>query len=235
MSNINRYLAEMVGTFCLVFAGCGAIVIDSLSGGAIGHLGVALTFGLIVTAMIYAVGNVSGAHLNPAVTTGFCLARRLSFRDGALYVCAQLAGALLAAGLLRLMFLDAPTLGQTLPASWATPVQAVVIEAVLTFILMFVILNVSTGHMEKGIMAGVAVGGVIALEATFGGPVSGASMNPARSLAPAIVGGSLKLQWIYIVGPIVGAALAVPLCPILQGPACCDLKNSPTRKENDER
>jgi aquaporin Z len=227
---MNRYLAECIGTFCLVFAGCGAIVVNSLTGGAmIGHLGVAITFGLIVTAMIYSVGNVSGAHINPAVTVGFCLARRLPLRDGAAYVVAQLAGGCLAAGALRMIFPTADTLGATFPADWASPLQAAVMEGVLTFILMFVILNVSTGHMEKGIMAGVAVGGVVALEAIFGGPVSGASMNPARSLGPALVGGTLVDQWVYLAGPLVGAAAAVPLCPILQGPQCCDLRTAPTK------
>jgi aquaporin Z len=228
---VNRYLAESIGTFCLVFAGCGAIVVDSLSGGTVGHVGVGITFGLIVTAMIYSVGNVSGAHINPAVTVGFCLARRLSPRDGAVYVLAQLVGALVAAGVLRLLFPAAGTLGATVPAEWSGPWQAAVMEAVLTFILMFVILNVSTGHMEKGIMAGVAVGGVVALEAIFAGPVTGASMNPARSLAPALVGGTLGHQWVYLVGPVLGAAAAVPLCPLLQGPQCCDLRTA-SRKDN---
>lgn len=222
---MNRYLAEVIGTFCLVFTGCGAIVVDGLTGGAVGHVGISATFGLIVTAMIYAVGNVSGAHLNPAVTAGFVLARRMPARRAGGYVTAQLAGAIVAAGLLRLIFPLADGLGATRPAEWSWWGGALALEAVLTFILMFVILNVSTGHMEKGIMAGVAVGGVIALEALFGGPVSGASMNPARSIAPAVIGGrpgEMAVLWIYLLGPVAGALAAAPTCRLIQGNACCD-------------
>jgi len=218
---VRRYLAEGLGTFCLVFTGCGAIVVDALGGGTLGHVGISLVFGLIVSAMIYAVGNVSGAHLNPAVTISFALARRIRARDVPPYVAAQLLGALAAAGLLRAIFPGAATLGATAPADWASAHQALLMEASLTFVLMFVILNVSIGHMEKGIMAGAAVGGTIAMGALLGGPVCGGSMNPARSIAPAVVSGQLADLWIYVVGPIVGAALACPAFWLTQGRLCC--------------
>src|SRR5262245_49315151 len=179
--------AEFMGTFALVFAGTGAIVINDLTGGSVTHVGVALTFGLIVLAMIYAVGDVSGAHLNPAVTLGSFAARRLPARQIAPYIASQCAGALVASLTLRFLFPDDMKLGAAVPAGPAS--QSFVLELILTFLLMFVILCVSSGAKEKGITAGIAVGSVIALEALFAGPVSGASMNPARSLAPALVSG----------------------------------------------
>lgn len=205
---MRRWLAEALGTFCLVFAGTGAIVVDQATGGGVSHVGIALTFGLVVMAMIYTFGDVSGAHLNPAVTIAFALARRFPVRDVVPYILAQLVGAFAASGLLRVMFMDSPTLGATLPAGavW----QSFVLEVVLTAILMLVILSVSSGPKERGIMAGIAVGGVVALEALFAGPISGASMNPARSLAPAVVSGRVESLWIYLVAPVVGAAIAVP-------------------------
>ena len=212
-------IAEAVGTFALVFAGCGAIVINDVSGGAITHVGIALTFGLVVMAMIYAVGDVSGAHLNPAVTLGFAAARRLPIRRVPGYVAAQLTGACAAAGTLRTLFPDHATLGATLPAgSWG---QSFLLEVILTAILMFVILCVSTGAQEKGIMAGAAVGAVIAFEALFAGPISGASMNPARSLAPALFSGQLASVVIYLTAPFAGALLAVPTCRCVEGADCC--------------
>ncbi len=186
---MKKPFAEFFGTFSLVFAGTGAIVINDVSGGAITHVGIALTFGLVVLAMIYAVGDVSGAHLNPAVSVGFWVSGR--FPGAALlpYLGAQFGGAVAASVVLCLLFPKHPTLGATLPAgtSW----QSFVLEVILTLILMLVILNVSTGAKEKGITAGVAVGAVIALEAMFAGPICGASMNPARSIAPALVTSSL--------------------------------------------
>lgn len=211
---MRRLLAEALGTFCLVFAGTGAIVVDQSTGGSITHAGVALTFGLVVMAMIYTFGDVSGAHLNPAVSVAFALSGRFAPRDGPGYVVAQVLGALAASALLRVLFPGSSTLGATLPAGSAW--QALVLEAVLTFILMLVILSVSSGPKERGIMAGIAVGGVVGLEAMFAGPVSGASMNPARSLAPAVVSGHVGSLWVYLLAPVVGAAAAVP-CGLVMG------------------
>ena len=211
--------AEAFGTFALVFAGTGAIVINEMSGGAITHVGVAVTFGLIVLAMIYAIGDVSGCHLNPAVTMGFYVARRFEGRMVIPYLLSQSAGAILASVTLRLMFPTSITLGGTNPADGA--LQSFVMELLLTLILMFVILSVSFGAKEKGLLAGVAIGAVIALEAMFAGPVSGASMNPARSLAPALVSMRLDNLWIYLVAPIMGAVASVALCRCIQAPGCC--------------
>lgn len=211
----RKYAAEALGTFAMVFAGTGAIVINAVTGGGVTHVGIALTFGLIVMAMIYAVGDVSGAHLNPAVTVGFWLARRLPGRCVLPYVASQLAGACLASGLLLGLFGDHAHLGATLPRG--SDGQSFVLEAVLTAILMFVILCVSTGPKETGVLAGIAVGGVIALEAMFAGPICGASMNPARSFAPAVVSGHLASLWVYIAGPLLGVAAAVPCWWITRG------------------
>jgi len=215
----NHYLAEGAGTFALVFAGCGAIVVDDLYGGALGHTGVSMVFGLIVMAMIYALGNISGAHINPAVTLGFMFAGRLPWREVPPYVGSQLSGALLAALVLRILFPEHDTLGATIPSG--SLLQAFVLEFLLSFLLMFVILNVSTGHLEKGIMAGVAIGGVVALEALVGGPVTGASMNPARSLGPALVSGNFTAIWIYLTAPVAGMFCACPTCRWIQGSECC--------------
>lgn len=216
---MKRLFAESLGTFALVFAGTGAIVVNQVSNGAISHAGIALTFGLIVLAMIYAFGDVSGAHLNPAVTTAFAAAGRFPWRDVPGYIGAQFAGAFAASGLLRFLFPNDAYLGATLPAG--PPSQSFVFEIVLTLILMLVILSVSTGAKEKGITAGIAIGAVIALEAMFGGPICGASMNPARSLAPAFVSGHLEHLWIYIAGPLLGALLAIPACCGVREPGCC--------------
>lgn len=204
---LNKALAEAFGTFALVFAGTGAIVINDATGGTVTHVGIALTFGLVVMAMIYAVGDVSGAHLNPAVTFGFWLSKRLPAVAVPVYLGSQVAGATLASLLLRGMFPDHPTLGATLPVG--PEARSFVLEAVLTAMLMFVILAVATGPKEKGLMAGIAVGGVIAFEALFAGPISGASMNPVRSLAPALVAGRFASLWVYLTAPILGAAAGV--------------------------
>src|SRR4051812_32490815 len=181
---MKKYWAEAIGTFALVFAGTGAIVIDEVSGGSVTHVGVALTFGLVVMAMIYAVGDVSGAHLNPAVTFGFLLSKRLSKKEVLPYVVSQLVGAFVGSTTLLFMF-HGSSLGATHPAG--PELQSLLLEGICTAILMFVILRVASGASEKGLLAGVAIGGVIAFEALFAGPISGASMNPARSIAPAVL------------------------------------------------
>lgn len=216
---MRKFAAEFFGTFALVFAGTGAIVIDAARDGAISHVGIALTFGLVVLANIYALGDISGAHLNPAVTLGFFAARRFPGREVAPYLAAQVLGALMASGVLRALFPADPHLGATRPAGTAW--QSFALETVLTWFLMLVILNVSTGAKEKGITAGIAIGAVIALEALFAGPISGASMNPARSIAPALVSGNLSSLWVYLAAPPLGALLAVASCRCVQSPGCC--------------
>lgn len=216
---MRKLAAESLGTFALVFAGTGAIVINDVTGGTVSHVGVALTFGLIVLAMIYAVGDVSGAHLNPAVTLGFFAARRFPGRSVLPYIGSQCAGAFLASLCLRLLFPDNATLGATLPRGDA--LQSFVLEILLTFLLMFVILSVSTGAKEKGITAGIAVGSVIGLEALFAGPICGASMNPVRSLAPAVVSVHFEGLWVYLTAPVLGAVVAVFACRCVHAAPCC--------------
>lgn len=215
-SLVRPYFAEVFGTFALVFAGTGAIIINDVTGGVITHPGIALTFGLVVLSMIYAVGDLSGAHLNPAVTFGFYLARRFPGYRVLPYVVSQCAGAFLASGLLYFLFPSHETLGTTIPAG--SPSQSFILEFVMTLLLMFVILNVSTGAKEKGITAGIAVGAVIAFEAMFGGPISGASMNPARSVAPALVSMHLDSLWVYLMAPVLGASAGVLAFRSVHGP-----------------
>src|ERR1700735_3833068 len=195
------------------------MVINDASGGAITHVGIALTFGLIVLAMIYTVGDISGAHLNPAVTIGFWAARRMSGREVLPYIVSQFIGAILASALLRFLFPENKLLGATMPAG--SEMQSFVLETILTFFLMLTILNVSTGAKEKGMKAGIAIGAVIALEAMFAGPICGASMNPARSLAPALVSGHFEHLWIYLVAPLLGAVAARFACRCVREEGCC--------------
>jgi len=216
---MKRFTAEFLGTFGLVFAGTGAIVINEVSSGVITHVGIALTFGLVVLAMIYTFGDISGAHLNPAVTIGFWTARRMSIRDVPLYISGQILGAVVASASLRFLFPQSRLLGTTLPAGPES--QSFVLEAILTFLLMLTILNVSTGAKEKGITAGIAVGSIIALEAMFAGPICGASMNPARSFAPALVSGHFEHLWIYLIAPPLGAGGATLACRCIREAACC--------------
>jgi aquaporin NIP len=215
----KRLAAECFGTFALVFAGTGAIVIDDVTGGGVSHVGIALTFGLIVLAMIYTLGDISGAHINPTVTIGFWTARRFDARKVLPYVVSQCAGAFLASVTLRLLFPANVTLGATLPAG--SPLQSFVLELILTALLMFVILAVSTGAREKGITAGIVVGSVIGLEAMFPGPICGASMNPARSLGPGVVSLHLQSLWIYLLAPVIGAVVGVFACRCVREPGCC--------------
>ncbi len=211
---MKKYLAEIIGTFALVFCGTGAIIIDQETGGAITHAGIAVTFGLIVAAMIYAVGNISGAHLNPAVTIGFWMAKEFPAKEILPYVFSQAIGAFLASFILHFLFPLNDTLGSTLPAG--LPMQSFILEIILMFLLMFVILQVAKGSKEQGMFAGIAIGGVVLLEAMFAGPISGASMNPIRSLAPAIVSGHTEHVWVYLTAPVLGVILAVIAWTVLK-------------------
>jgi MIP family channel proteins len=203
--NLQRALvAELIGTFALVFAGAGAIMVDDKTH-ALGHVGVAITFGLVIMVMIYAVGHVSGAHFNPAVSFAFALTRHFPWSRVAAYWLAQAAGALLAAAILRSSLGNHAHVGATLPAG--SQGQSFLWEVVLTFFLMFVIMAVATDTRAVGEAAAIAIGGTVGLDAMFGGPISGASMNPARSLGPALISGDLHALWLYIAAPLVGAAL----------------------------
>lgn len=206
-NNLRLCFAEALGTFILVFAGTGAMIVNGLDGGIITHVGLAIVWGLVVMTVVYAFGDVSGAHVNPAVTVGFWLARRFPGRRVAPYIVSQCLGAILASLALSLLFADSSGLGMTVPSGPA--IQSFVVEIILTFYLMFVILSVATGSKEKGVMAGCAIGAVVGLEALFAGPVSGASMNPARSLAPALAAMRLDDLWIYLTAPFIGSSLAV--------------------------
>lgn len=212
---LRRAAAEFVGTFGLVFAGCGAVVIDATTGGAVTHVGVALTFGLIIATMIYATGHISGAHFNPAVTLAFAATRHFPLDLVPTYLAAQFGGAVAASMALRLLFGDVAHLGTTLPSGGAG--QSLALETVLTFFLMFVIISVATDTRAVGQAAALAIGGTVGLEAMFAGPISGASMNPARSLAPALVSGTWTEQWVYLVGPLVGAFLGAFAYQFIRG------------------
>ena len=216
---MNKYIAEFVGTLILVFCGTGAIIVNDLAGGAITHVGIAIVFGLVVASTIYTIGDVSGAHINPAVTLAFWFAKRLSGREVVPYVSSQLLGGVAASLLLLLILGNHPTMGATLPAGSA--LQSFMLEIVLTFILMLTIINVSTGAQEKGIMAGAAIGAVVGLSAMFAGPISGASMNPARSLGPALVSGQLETVWLYMSAPLIGSFGAILCCRCIREEGCC--------------
>ena len=212
---MRKLVAEAIGTFALVFAGTGAIVINAETNGAVGHVGVGLTFGLIIMVMIYAVGHVSGAHFNPAVTLAFAVGRHLPWMLVPRYWAAQFAGGLVASALLRAMFGDTANLGATLP--FGSDVQSLALEGVLTAILMFVIVSVATDTRAVGQAAAIAIGGTVGLEALFAGPISGASMNPARSLAPAVMSWTWDAQWLYVAGPMVGAVAGVLVYGYVRG------------------
>ena len=210
----RRLAAEIVGTFALVFAGCGAVMVDAKTG-ALGHVGVAITFGLVIMAMIYAVGHISGAHFNPAVTFAFALSRHFPWPRAFGYWGAQLVGALVAAAILRGSLGPIAHVGATLPSG--SQGQSFLWELVLTFFLMFVIMAVATDTRAVGEAAAIAIGGTVGLDAMFGGPVSGASMNPARSIGPAFVSGDLHALWLYIAAPILGATLAALTYQFVRG------------------
>jgi aquaporin NIP len=202
----RRATAEALGTFALVFAGCGAIVTNAERGGTLGSVGVSIVFGLVILAGIAAFGHISGAHFNPAVTTSFFLTRHLPARDATSYIAAQAAGATVAALLLWLVWPDRPAhLGATVPSIAVG--RAVLVEGVMTAFLMLVILSVATDTRAAGAPAAIAIGAAIAVDALFGGPLTGASMNPARSFGPALVAGEWKDFWVYLAGPLLGAPL----------------------------
>lgn len=201
---MRKYIAEALGTFAIVFFGTGAIIVNQETGGVITHVGIAFTFGLIVMAMIYALGQISGAHFNPAVTIAFTVSKTFPAKQLLPYILSQLTGAILASLVLHFLFPSNKLLGATIPAG--NPIQSLVLEFLLTFFLMFVILAVSSGSKEQGMFAGLAIGSVVLLEAMFAGPVSGASMNPARSIGPALVAGQFDHLWLYILAPVTGAS-----------------------------
>ena len=198
---MRKYVVEGITTFCLVFCGTGAIVINEVTDGTIGHLGIALSFGLIVTIMIYTFGNISGAHMNPAVSFVCFVQKEMPFTEFAKCILAQASGAILASVLLKMLFPDSVSLGATIPAG--SDLQSFVLEVFLSFMLMLVIERVKS----NATMAGIIIGGVVALEALFAGPICGASMNPVRSLAPALVSGHYQSLWIYLTAPFIGMYL----------------------------
>ena len=213
---MKKLTAEFIGTFALVFCGTGAIIINEQSNGAVTHVGIAITFGFIVMSMIYALGNISGAHLNPAVSIAFTVARRFPLKSLLPYIVSQCAGAIAASATLKFLFPANELLGTTLPAGSA--MQSFILEFILTFFLMLVIVNVATGSKEQGMFAGLAIGSVVLLEAMFAGPICGASMNPARSLAPAVISGHTENLWIYLTATTLGAIAAIPVWKYLTPP-----------------
>jgi aquaporin Z len=204
----------------MIFCGTGAMTINEVTGGDVTHVGIAITWGLIVMAMIYAFAETSGAHFNPAVTIAFAYAKKFAWNEVPKYIIAQILGGILASLILWFLFPASENLGATIPSVdvW----RAFVLELLLTFFLMLVIINVSTGSKEIGVVAGIAIGSVVLLEAMFAGPITNASMNPARSIAPAIIAGKLQHLWMYIVAPILGALLAVLSCRLVKEENCCD-------------
>jgi aquaporin NIP len=213
---LRRALAEGLAAFALVFAGCGAIVANTVHAGALGGIGVSATFGLVIMTMIYATGHLSGAHINPAVTIAFTLTRHFPLKDALAYVAAQLAGATAGALLLLAAWSDKPAqLGATLPTVGTG--TALLYEAVLSAFLMFVIVAVATDTRAVGAAAALAIGGTVGLDALFGGPITGASMNPARSFGPALASGTWHDFWIYVVGPVLGASLGALAYQLVRG------------------
>lgn len=227
---LRRAAAECIGVFALVFAGCGAIVTEAEHPGSLGTVGIALVFGLVIMAMVYATGHLSGAHLNPAVTIAFALTRHFPRREALAYLLAQVAGALLGAGLLALAWPNDPAaLGTTQPSIGSA--GALAYEAVLTAFLMFVIMAVATDTRAVGAAAAIAIGGTVGLDALFGGPITGASMNPARSLGPALVSGHLHDLWIYLLAPPVGAILGALAYQLVRGARAAESEATPAGPE----
>ncbi len=216
---LKKYISEFIGTFTMVFCGTGAMTINEITGGEITHPGVAITWGLVVMAMIYAFGEISGAHFNPAVTIAFAYSKKFPWPEVPKYIVIQIVAAIAASAVLLFLFPASEYYGATIPT--VDVYRAFVLELLLTFFLMVVIINVSTGSKEVGVMAGIAVGGVILLEAMFAGPITKASMNPARSIGPALISGHLEHLWLYILAPILGALLAVMSCKWVKDDNCC--------------
>jgi MIP family channel proteins len=212
-------VAEAIGTFALVFAGAGAVMVDAKTG-ELGQVGIALTFGLVIMAMIYAVGHISGAHFNPAVSLAFALTRHFAWTRLGAYWAAQITGALAAALVLRASLGDIASVGATVPSG--SDGQSFLWETILTFFLMFVIMAVATDTRAVGEAAAVAIGGTVALDALFGGPISGASMNPARSLGPALAAAELESLWIYLLAPLVGATIGAVVYQLVRGEEVTD-------------
>jgi aquaporin NIP len=203
---MRENISEFLCTYILVFCGTGAIIINQETNGSVTHVGICITFGLIVMGLIYGFGQISGAHMNPAVSIAFAFLKILPIKKLPFYLISQILGGLAASTTLKLLFPKNSGLGGTIPSG--TDGQSFVLEFILTFILMLVILTVALGNKEHAPFAGIAIGGVVLLEAMFAGPISGASMNPIRSLAPALVSGNLNSQWLYIVAPIAATILA---------------------------
>ncbi len=211
---LRSLAAEAIGAFALVFAGAGAVMVDAKTH-QLGHVGVAIAFGLVIMAMIYAVGHVSGAHFNGAVTFAFALTRHFPWSRAVAYWGAQLTGAVAAAALLRGSLGNIAHVGATLPSG--SEGQSFLWEVVLSTILMFVIMAVATDTRAVGEAAAIAIGGTIALDAMFGGPISGASMNPMRSAGPALVSGNLHALWVYIVAPVIGTSVGALAYQFVRG------------------
>lgn len=211
---MKKYYAEALGTFALVFCGTGAIIINQETAGVVTHPGIALTFGLVVMVMIYALGPISGAHFNPAVTIAFTVAKKFPLKEVFPFILSQSVGAFFASFILQVLFPANEFLGATIPAG--PDQQSFVLELLLTFFLMLVIIHVATGSKEQGMFAGLAIGSTVLLEAMFAGPICGASMNPVRSVAPAIVSEHVDHLWIYLVAPTMGAIIAVGAWKILK-------------------
>ncbi|GHO64628.1 aquaporin [Ktedonobacter sp. SOSP1-52] len=227
-SLLRRASAELLGTYALVTAGCGAIMVDRLTG-ALTHVGVALTFGLIITVMIAAMGHLSGAHFNSAVTVAFALTRHFAWKEVPAYIGGQLLGAILGAGTLRLLFGPVADLGATLPhgSVW----QSFGLEILLSAVLMVVIISVATDTRAVGQLAALAIGATVALDAMWGGPISGASMNPARSFGPALLSGAWNGHWVYWLGPLLGVCLGAILYQWLRLPMTTSLAPSVPQPE----
>ena len=204
---MKKYISEFIASFSLIFFGTGAAIVDEVTHGSITHTGVALAFGLVVMILIYAFGSISGTHINPAVTIAFAINKSFAWNKVLPYIVSQAAGALAGSLLLKQLFPGSLLLGATLPSGPA--MQSFILELILTFFLMLVILRVATGSKEQGMLAGLAIGSVVLLEALFAGPISGASMNPIRSLAPALINQNLSSIWIYVTAPFIGSIAAV--------------------------